>query len=617
MISAFRFGDNKCGSASTLKVGGEILMRAIMVMFDTLNRHMLPNYGCDWIHAPNFKKLGEKTVVFDQSYAGSLPCMPARRELHTGRYNFLHRSWGPIEPFDNSMPEILKKNGVYTHLVTDHQHYWEDGGATYHTRYNSFELVRGQEGDPWKGHVKDPDYPETETAKSLASSNMYRQDLVNRTYFEEEQNHPQTTTFNLGMQFIEKNKEEDNWFLQLETFDPHEPFFSYSHYKELYPHEYSGKHFDWPPYYFVQESEEVVSHGKYEYAALLSMCDHYLGQVIDLMDKNDMWKDTMLIVNTDHGYLLGEHGWWSKSVMPVYEEIAHTPLFVWDPRVGVTGERRQSIVQTVDIAPTLLDFFGVSLPENMDGQPLRQTIQADVPIRETALFGYHGGHVNITDGNYVYMRAPVTPKNEPLYEYTLMPTHMRQPFAPEELQNIEIQQPFPFTKGCQTMKIKAGEGFVNAFQFGSKLFDVHNDPHQIEELENIEVELKLIDKMAAQMRKNNAPAEQFARLGIPEDGRMTVEELQKQKEEIRKKEQITVLSNHPWERAAQNQLRALLNITPEEQRAELLNQFEEFVLKSALDGVSTETVHEFIETVYEKEQKAMAQYFTGLAGRTS
>lgn len=592
-------------------------MRAIMVMFDTLNRHMLPNYGCDWIHAPNFKKLGEKTVVFDQSYAGSLPCMPARRELHTGRYNFLHRSWGPIEPFDNSMPEILKKNGVYTHLVTDHQHYWEDGGATYHTRYNSFELVRGQEGDPWKGHVKDPDYPETETAKSLVSSNMYRQDLVNRTYFEEEQNHPQTTTFNLGMQFIEKNKEEDNWFLQLETFDPHEPFFSYLHYKELYPHEYSGKHFDWPPYYFVQESEEVVSHGKYEYAALLSMCDHYLGQVIDLMDKNDMWKDTMLIVNTDHGYLLGEHGWWSKSVMPVYEEIAHTPLFVWDPRVGVTGERRQSIVQTVDIAPTLLDFFGVSLPDNMDGQPLRQTIQADVPIRETALFGYHGGHVNITDGNYVYMRAPVAPKNEPLYEYTLMPTHMRQPFAPEELQNIEIQQPFPFTKGCQTMKIKAGDGFVNAFQFGSKLFDVHNDPHQIEELENIEVELKLIDKMAAQMRKNNAPAEQFARLGIPEDGRMTVEELQKQKEEIRKKEQITVLSNHSWERVAQNQLRALLNITPEEQRAELLNQFEEFVLKSALDGVSTETVHEFIETVYEKEQKAMAQYFTGLAGRTS
>ena len=45
--------------------------------------------------APNFERLAAHTVCFDKSYVGSLPCMPARRELHTGRYNFLHRSWGP------------------------------------------------------------------------------------------------------------------------------------------------------------------------------------------------------------------------------------------------------------------------------------------------------------------------------------------------------------------------------------------------------------------------------------------------------------------------------------------------------------------------------------------
>jgi len=98
-------------------------MRAILVFFDTLNRHFLPPYDNNWVHAPNFKRLAEKTVIFDNHYAGSLPCMPARRELHTGRYNFLHRSWGPIEPFDDSMPEILKNKGVYTHLVSDHYHY--------------------------------------------------------------------------------------------------------------------------------------------------------------------------------------------------------------------------------------------------------------------------------------------------------------------------------------------------------------------------------------------------------------------------------------------------------------------------------------------------------------
>ncbi|MGM0904174.1 MAG: sulfatase [Bacillota bacterium] len=592
-------------------------MRAIMVMFDSLNRHMLPNYGCDWTHAPNFVKIAEKTVTFDQCYAGSLPCMPARRELHTGRYNFLHRSWGPVEPFDNSMPEILKQNGVYTHLVTDHQHYWEDGGATYHPRYSSFEIVRGQEGDPWKGHVKNPEIPATETPEPLVSSKMFRQDVVNRSYFESEENHPQAVTFSLGMDFIEKNKDEDNWFLQLETFDPHEPFFAYQHYKDLYPHEYNGKHFDWPPYYFVQESDEVVEHGKYEYAALLSMCDHYLGRVIDLMDKHDMWKDTMLIVNTDHGYLLGEHGWWSKSIMPVYQEIAHTPLFVWDPRVGIKGERRQSIVQTVDLAPTLLEFFGVPLPENMDGQPLRQTIQSDRPIREIALFGFHGGHVNITDGNFVYMRAPVSSENKPLFEYTLMPTHMREMFSPGELNNIEIQEPFSFTKGCQTMKIQAGKGFVNPFQYGSKLFDLTIDPRQTKEIEDLETELKFIKKLAEKMRENDAPKEQFARLGIPENGIMTFEELRYQKEMVQKAEKLSILQDKRWDQAALNQMKALLNITPEEMRPFFLTKFEEWAINANIEEITVQGIEQFVDLTLPKEDKDKAKYFIGLAGRTS
>ena len=85
-----------------------------------------------------------------------MPCIPARRELHTGRYNFLHRSWGPLEPFDDSMPAMLGEHGVYTHLTTDHQHYFEDGGATYHSRYNTWEFARGQEGDLWKGDGRYP-----------------------------------------------------------------------------------------------------------------------------------------------------------------------------------------------------------------------------------------------------------------------------------------------------------------------------------------------------------------------------------------------------------------------------------------------------------------------------
>ena len=105
--------------------------RCVVIMFDTLCRHFLPPYGNEWVKAPNFVRLAKRTCQFNQFYVGSMPCMPARRELHTGRHNFLHRSWGPLEPFDDSAFELLHEAGVHTHKATDHHHYWEDGGATY------------------------------------------------------------------------------------------------------------------------------------------------------------------------------------------------------------------------------------------------------------------------------------------------------------------------------------------------------------------------------------------------------------------------------------------------------------------------------------------------------
>ena len=116
-------------------------MKAIFILFDSLNRLALENYGGENVKTPNFRRLANKSIVFDKHYVGSMPCMPARRDMHTGHLSFLHRSWGPLEPFDNSFPELLRKKGIYTHLITDHYHYWEDGGGTYHNRFNSYEFV--------------------------------------------------------------------------------------------------------------------------------------------------------------------------------------------------------------------------------------------------------------------------------------------------------------------------------------------------------------------------------------------------------------------------------------------------------------------------------------------
>ena len=78
------------------------------------------------------------------------------------------------------------------------------------------------------------------------------------------------------------------------------------------------------------------------------------------------------MVTTDHGFLLGEHDFWAKNRMNLYEEVAHIPLFVHDPRAPRSGRAAmRRLTQSIDIAPTFLDLFGVPRRAEMEGCPLR------------------------------------------------------------------------------------------------------------------------------------------------------------------------------------------------------------------------------------------------------
>jgi arylsulfatase A-like enzyme len=485
-------------------------MRAIFLMFDSLNRHWLPAYGGMEVDLPNFRRLAERTVTFDQCHVGSMPCMPARRELHTGRYNFLHRGWGPLEPFDESMPALLDAAGVHTHLVTDHQHYWEDGGGgTYHNRFSTYEFVRGQEGDRWKGRlgkVREPAH----------LGRVDRQDLINRAEIHRRGMHPQEETISLGLDFLEANAEQQNWFVQIETFDPHEPFFAPERHRARVGAIDQGPMFDWPKYQQVTETDEAVARCRREYAALLSLCDESLGRVLDTMDRLNLWEDTLLIVGTDHGFLLGEHEWWAKCKMPFYNEIARTPFFVWDPRSGKSGERCDALVQLIDLPPTLLDLFEVDIPASMRGRSLATVMDEGAAFREAALFGMFGSHLNITDGRYVLMQAPATESE--LNEYTLMPTRMRRRFTRSEMTGCELLPAQPYSNGFPVLKVPSaatmptGSGSLAPLE--TMLFDRAKDPQQNAPFRDAAIEQRLKALAFRLLVENEAPAEVFARYGL-------------------------------------------------------------------------------------------------------
>lgn len=498
-------------------------MKAIIILFDSLNKRYLPPYGCDEVEAPAFLKLAQGCTVLDNSYVSSMPCIPARRDLHTGRPHFLHREWGPLEPYDQSVFSILKRKGVYSHLITDHYNYWEEGGTGYHTKYSTFDFVRGQEGDRCRGRVAAPQIPTVlkipRSHSNPSESGSWKTNWTNRGLLNpaDKETYPLSAVFQKGARFLQENASEDNWILQIESFSPHEPFLVPDEYREKYRDEYRGPVYDWPRGEVESfEDDLIIEHIRTLYKAMITACDDCLGRILSLMDELDMWRDTMLIVGADHGILLGEHGFWSKNVMPYYDEIANTPLFIHDPRYPSYGQHRKSIVQIIDWAPTLLEFFGIDIPDEMTGAPLKKVLADDEPIRESAIYGVFSGHVNIVDERYTYMRAAATGRENCINNYTLLPLHMFRPFDAEELMGARLVPPLSYTGGCPLLKIPSEDKYHVA-QFGNLLFERKKDMGQNHPFENQGIEALMCRKMIRHMEALEAPEEQYYRLGL--DGR--------------------------------------------------------------------------------------------------
>ena len=504
-------------------------MKAVLVLFDSLCRNALGCYGSPWVKTPNFDRFAARAVTFDSHFVGSLPCMPARRDLHTGRLNFMHRSWGPLEPFDNSFAASMGDAGVHTHLVSDHLHYFEDGGSTYHGRFRTWDFIRGNEYDPWKALVQPP----LERLRAKYAQKHYDLDLrnwkrlqhaINSEFMVEEHDLPLARCFASGFEFLDLNRSADQWFLMLECFDPHEPFQAPARFKEQYKTGWTGGVLDWPLYEKVTDSPEEIAEIRANYAALVAACDHYFGLLIDYFDRHDLWRDTALILSTDHGFLLAEHDWWGKNLQPYYTEISHIPLIVHHPDfTRAAGTRRHSLTQTIDPMPTFMDLFGIPQPAEVRASSVLPLLQADRLQRDIGIFGMFGGPIGASDGRYTYYLYPEDLYAPGLHEYTLMPMHLNSLFSASEMKTAAIVPPFDFTKGMPVMRIDALKDARRIPQhddkkfdpdFGTTLYDLATDPKQQKPFRDAALERRFHAGIARELRAHDAPVELYARYAI-------------------------------------------------------------------------------------------------------
>lgn len=488
-------------------------MRSLFIVLDTVRRDYLQAYGNTWVKTPNISRIAERGIVFDNHWAGSLPCMPARREFMTGRHNFLYRGWGPIEPYDDTLPGELRKQGVFTHLLTDHDHYFEMGGENYHTAFNTWEFFRGQEHDPWISLVDRVALPQH--MGWLSDQNWH-----NRLAQQKEEEFSGPRTAMAAVEWLEANRSADNWFMQVEIFDPHEPFYCTDEYRAMYGDDWDGPLYDWPAYDIVQDSPQAIEHIRKCYAGLLTMTDRWVGKVLDKLEEIGRFDDTLIVFTTDHGTMLAEHDYWMKNYMPMYHELVRIPLVVHLPGGEKAGSRVSALTQTIDVMPTFLDLHGGPIPPHVHGRSLRKAIDGE-PLREDGIFGYFGMALNITDGRYVYFRNPVNEDFGPLFAYTAMPVGGLNRWYPrEDHDRIEMGRYFGHTYNMPLYKIPAQGGLPKA-QPGQpsclarhELYDIESDPRQLHPLQDSALESHFVHRIAAHLKAYEAPPEQYTRLGI-------------------------------------------------------------------------------------------------------
>jgi arylsulfatase A-like enzyme len=501
-----------------------IAKNAIVILLDSLNRHMLGAYGGHEFATPNLDRLAAKSVRFTKHYAASLPCIPARHDILCGAWDFLWRPWGSVEIWEDAITAHLHKAGVVSQLISDHPHLFETGGENYHVDFTAWDYLRGHEGDPWK----------TRADPSWAGAPMFgfKREMPydrSRGWFKSEADFPGPRTMQAAAGWLAENAgAHDRFFLFVDEFDPHEPFDTPESYVKRTDPDWDGVPLIWPPYAVEAVKRAIITeregrHIRARYGAKLMMIDHWLGRVLDQLDAKNLWQDTLVILCTDHGHYLGEKDIWGKPAVPLYETMANIPLFIAAP--DISPGACDALTTSADIFATLADLFGVNdrIRQRTHGTSLLPLLTGKATnVRDWILAGVWGREVHYIDKRMKYARAPAK-ENAPLSmwsnRWSTMPTHIlsRQQELPLPDERARLDR----MPGSAVPVIRQMWDASDALPFwasrrfsGNHLFDLDVDPAENENLANSSREANMVEALHAAMKSVEAPQEQFVRLGL-------------------------------------------------------------------------------------------------------
>lgn len=348
----------------------------VLIVSDTLRADHLPCYGNKTVIAPNISALAEDSIVFENCYAASFPTVPARADIMTGKYTFTYMGWDPLPLKETTLAGTLSEAGLLTTGIVDTP-FLVRNGYGYDRGFQDFIWLRGQR------------------------SGAEHDDVVHTRVKEEDFFAPKT--FNTAIDWLERHHKE-NFFLFIDTWDPHEPWDPPAYYVKPYYPDYSGElispnYWNWKEDHFSEKDLEIA-HACY--CGEITMVDRWLGLFMDRLKTLRLSDNTIVIFTSDHGFYFGEHDLFGKTRFrwpdnsgfeegfikgykmgdqfsfrsPLHKEISHIPLIVHVP--GTKSKRISALTSLPDLMPTILEFANVQVPETVQAKSLVKLINGEI-----------------------------------------------------------------------------------------------------------------------------------------------------------------------------------------------------------------------------------------------
>ncbi|MDN3665179.1 sulfatase [Algibacter miyuki] len=420
-----------CKQETKTKVEDETPQRPniVFIMSDDHAYQAISAYGHGLNNTPNIDRIANEGALFNRGFVTNSICAPSRAVMLTGKHSFINGKVDNISAFDwdqDNFAKSLQKSGYQTALIGKIHMDGLPQGFDYSNvlpgqgQYYSPEFIENGVKKTIPGYVTNVttdialNWLENKREKDKPFLLLYHQKAPHRTWMPEEKYLTlfEDITFDPPANFFDDYEgrpaaaahemgiyKDMDLVYDLKMLDKEGDI--KTKYRNVFQSRYDRMDAEqkaaWDAYYdpIIADFKAKNLKGKelalwkynrymHDYLRTIQSVDDGVGEVLDYLKENGLEENTIVVYTSDQGFYLGEHGWFDKRFM--YEESFRTPLLMKYPKEIKAGTVVDGMVQNLDFAPTFLDYAGVAIPKDIQGESFRKLVNGEASEWRDAIY---------------------------------------------------------------------------------------------------------------------------------------------------------------------------------------------------------------------------------------